>query len=460
MCMHVHAEHRRHVAAEPRRGGEQQHGAAKQPRDRAAHRPGIATAAQPVHRGQVHHPTDDRRVSQQQVESPVEQHPGHGRRAGEVVSDRDLGGAGDPRLGRRWGAPQADGDAEGDAEQCGLGQRQPDQRCARTRIGGQGGQADPALPPAQPAEQEQGDDLGHQQPAVGGLHQIGRLDPNQRVEHAADRHRDETPQGQRRETSRGQRGVGSIGPAAHRVGQQREQSARPQRTGHQVDEQAVGGQVVGAAGRRVPGEHQRHQGQQGARQQHRRPAPSQDRKAGDGDGSGQQRRPAPGHCDVDQTGRRPHVSRGQVVEQGLPGHIGDRQRNQQCRADRPHARRRRPQPQRAVAGHVEHAVGLRCRQERREQEGPDRDNGGDLPRGPHERQAVCGHRAGIGQAGGGQRIGQRQRADARGHRTGQQADTDQHGPHRAGAHAGRGRLAGRSHGPRVWRGPRHAPAAG
>ena len=82
---------------------------------------------------------------------------------------------------------------------------------------------------------------------------------------------------------------------------------------------------------------------------------------------------------------------------------------------------------------------------------PTASTAGDLAGRPHERQAVGGDRAGIGQAGRGQRVGQRQRADARGGRTGQHADADEHRPHRAAAHAGRDQPAGRRHVPSVWR---------
>ena len=77
--------------------------------------------------------------------------------------------------------------------------------------------------------------------SVSAVEQLAGADPHQGVDDAADRHRHEAPQRDRGEPPRGQLGVST---AAQRVDEEREQPACPQRGGDQVDEQAVGGQVV------------------------------------------------------------------------------------------------------------------------------------------------------------------------------------------------------------------------
>ena len=211
--------------------------------------------------------------AEDEVEPPVEQHPGHGRRAGEVVADRDLGGRRvEDRRRRRRRPAQPDRDTEGQPEHQRLDQRQPDQRAARIRVGLQGGDARCAAAATRSTPSaHSADDLGDDQPAVTVVEQIGRPDPHQGVDDAAERHRDEAPQGDGGEPARREIGVLA---AAQRVNQQRQQTAGPQRAGDQVDQQAVGGQVVRAARRRVPGQRQRHQREQRSGEQQRRPATS------------------------------------------------------------------------------------------------------------------------------------------------------------------------------------------
>ena len=86
-------------------------------------------------------------------------------------------------------------------------------------------------------------------------------------------------------------------------------------------------------------------------------------------------------------------------------------------------------------GGVENPVGLRRHQECGEQKRSDRDDRRDLACRPHERQTKGGDRAGIGQTGRGQRVGQRQRGSPPRSRP-QEPDPDEHRPHRAGARAG------------------------
>ncbi len=167
-----------------------------------------------------------------------------------------------------------------------------------------------------------------------------------------------------------------------------------------------------AAGRRMTREAHRHEGDQRTGQQRRRPPPTQHRKAGQCDRGRDERGPAPRGGGVDEAGRRPDADRIEVFAQRVSRDIRHRQWHQQRRTHRPHGRRGRAEPERAVAGGVEHPVGLRRYQKRREQERPRRQHGGDLPRRPHERQPVGGRRPRIGQPGGGERVGQRERADA------------------------------------------------
>ena len=139
---HVHAEHRGHVPPDTRRRREQQHQAAEQPRHDPARRPCVAAPTQPSHPGEIQRGHDDRRGPEDEVETPVEQHARHRRRAGEVVADLDGGdGRIEDRRRRRRGSAQCDGDAEGEAEDHRLDQRQPDQRPAGRRVGSQCGDA-------------------------------------------------------------------------------------------------------------------------------------------------------------------------------------------------------------------------------------------------------------------------------------------------------------------------------
>ena len=222
-----------------------------------------------------------------------------------------------------------------------------------------------------------------------------------------------------------------------RVRQQGQQATRPQRRGEQVDQQAVGAQVVGTAGRRMPRQTQRNQGHQRAREQDRGPRPAQHGDAADRHHRGKKRRPPPRPGDVHQARDRPDRRRTEVVTQRLAGHVGNGQRHQQRGAHRPRTRGERPGAQRAVSGGVEHTGLLRRHEERREQERADRHDGRDLAGGPHERQAHRGHRPGVGQSGGGQRVRQRQRRQSGGRTACQQGDAEQQRPHR-GAACGRG----------------------
>ena len=226
--------------------------------------------------------------------------------------------------------------------------------------------------------------------------------------------------------------------AAERMGQQGQQPARPQRAGQQVDQQAVGGDVVRTARRRVPRQAQRDERDQRAGQQERRPRPAQHRPARGRHHQRQKRRPPPRTGGVDQAGHRPQLDRVEVVTERLTGDVGDGQRDQQDGAHRPRPRGGDTHPQRAVAGDVEHPAVLRRHEERREHERSDGQHRRDLAGRPHERQPQRGDRAGVGQAGGGQRIGQRQRADAGGGDPGEQRHHPQHRPYRGAAVGGCG----------------------
>ena len=149
---------------------------------------------------------------------------------------------------------------------------------------------------------------------------------------------------------------------------------------------------------------------------------------------GQQRGPPPRRRDVDDAGQRPQTRWVQVSGERLTGHVGNGQRHQQRGAHRPCPGRDRSDPQRAVAVGVQNAVVLRRNQERRR-------SGRSRPRPRRRSHPRPGRTAGpivvtgpgIGQSGGGQRGGQRQRPDARGGASGQRRHPDEQRPRRCAA---------------------------
>ncbi len=268
---HVHAEHRRHVAADTRRRGEQQHQAAEQPGESTARRPFVAAATQPQQRRHIQCGEDDGRGSEDQVEAPIEQDACHRGWPVEVISDFGFGNRRQP--GRRWwrrGTAQPDGDAEREAENGGLDQRQPQQRATRagrTGICLQRNHTHASLAPAEPAQHAQRDELGDHQPAIVGAQQVGRLHAHQRVHQPAQRHRHPAPQRDHRETPGGQPEVTT---APQGVGKQGQQATGPQAGGDKVDQQAIGCQVVRTSGRRMTGQARA----ESASSPTRRPAPA------------------------------------------------------------------------------------------------------------------------------------------------------------------------------------------
>ena len=113
MCMR---EHRRHIAADTRRVA---NSSTAHPHSHANVRPIGHASPRRCSRCTPARYTSAitiAAVPKNEVEPPVEQYPCHRRRAGEVVSDRDLGDRriADPRW--RRGAAQPDGDAERRAE--------------------------------------------------------------------------------------------------------------------------------------------------------------------------------------------------------------------------------------------------------------------------------------------------------------------------------------------------------
>ena len=181
-----------------------------------------------------------------------------GGRSGEVVADLGFGNRRQPKRWRRRGcAAQPDGDAESHAEDGSLDQRQADQDTARfwrARIGLQRNDSGAPLAPAEDPQRAERDELGDHQAPVAGGQQVGRRNPDHGIDDAAERHRDPTPQRDRGEPPRRQADVVT---AAQAVGEQGEQATGPQAGGDEVNQQAVGGQVVRAAGRRVTGQPQR-----------------------------------------------------------------------------------------------------------------------------------------------------------------------------------------------------------
>ena len=260
---HVHAEHGGHVATHSGRRHEQQPPAAQQPRNDAARRPVVAAAAQAQHTRHIQPRDDDCGRAEDQIETPVEQNADQGWRSVEAIADFGLGDRG-PQDGRRWRrrAAQPDGNAESEPENRGLDQRQPDQHPVCTRLSRmrlQRSNSTATLPPANDAQHAQRDEFDHHQPPVRRGQQVGRQHPHQGIHHTADPHRHPAAQRDRGEAPCRQVGVVS---AAQGVGQQRQQTTGPQAGGHQVDQQAVGGQVVRAAGRRVTSQPERDEGHQ------------------------------------------------------------------------------------------------------------------------------------------------------------------------------------------------------
>ncbi len=304
---HVHAEHRRHVPADTRGRREQQRRTAQQPGHHPARRPVIAATAQSQHRRHVQRGQDDRRRAEDQIEAPVEQDPRDRGRSVEVVADLGLGNRRQPDRGWRWWrSTQAHGDPECDTKDGRLDQRQPDQRTSGfrvirpTRICLQRSNSGAPLTPADQAQHAKREKLGgHQAPITGGQ-QVGERDPYQCVDNPAERHCHPAPQRDRGETPCRQGGVLA---AAHRVRQQGQQTSGPQAGRDQVDQQAVGGQVMRTAGRGVTGQPERNQRHQRREQQHRRPGPAQHGQTSQHHDRGQHRGPAPGIGDVDQAGQ-------------------------------------------------------------------------------------------------------------------------------------------------------------
>ena len=199
----------------------------------------------------------------------------------------------------------------------------------------------------------------------------------------------------------------------------------------------------------MSGQAQWHQREQRAGEQRRGPRPTQHRRGSHRHDDRQERRPPPRVGGVHQTGDAPELHRVQVLEQRLARDVGDGQRHQQHRAAGPDQGGCPRRAQGAVAGHVEDAAALRGHQERREQESADGDHRGDLPSRPHERQPDRRRRAGIRQAGGGERVGERKHTQTSGHQSREHRDGRQHRPYRPDDTCG-----GRGHGDQ----PRWTPA--
>ena len=162
-----------------------------------------------------------------------------------------------------------------------------------------------------------------------------------------------------------------------------------------MDDQAVGAQIMCAAGGRMPHQGQRHQRRHRPDHEQRCPRPAQHHPAGDRDPGSDEGHPAPGIHGFDLTRERPQLP-GPEIAHRLTGHIGDRQRHHDRREHRKRSRCRGADAQRAVAVHVEHAGGLRWDEEGREQERADGNHGDDFGGRAHERQTVRGDGARVG----------------------------------------------------------------
>src|SRR5690606_37696655 len=159
-----------------------------------------------------------------------------------------------------------------------LHRREPGER--ERLAGGEAGQRPGAVPPAEPAERRERDDLREGQPAVVRLDQLDRVrQPGDDVDHAADADGDEAPQRHAAEPLRHDR---QLVAAQRRVGGDDGEPADPGGDGGDVQRHPGGGDGVVGGGRRVAGERRRQQRDPGHREQ-------PERGGGRGGGAGQQR---------------------------------------------------------------------------------------------------------------------------------------------------------------------------
>jgi hypothetical protein len=186
-------------------------------------------------------------------------------------------------------------------------------------------------------------------------------------------------------------------PVAER--QQRDQPADPQRRGDQVEQQAVGGDVVRAAAGRVPGDRDRDQPADGQEEQHRRPAPGQREPAAEGDEDRDQRRPQPGLGLFDGADEVEQRLRVQDVAERLPGGVGGGEGHREQGRGEPHPGGDPGRAQGAVALGPERPGLLRRHQERGQQQRPDADHRRRFRQHAHDGDAVLGHRPRVRQAG-------------------------------------------------------------
>ena len=223
-----------------------------------------------------------------------------------------------------------------------------------------------------------------------------RLDPHQRVDHAGDRHHDPAHQREPREPLRRQ---AQVVPAPVAQRQHRDQAADPEGRGDEVEQEAVGGDVVRAAARGVPGDRDRDQAADGQEEQHRRPAPREREPAAECDEHGDQGGPQPGLRLLDGADEVEQRLRIQDVAERLPGGVGGGEGDRQQRRGEPHPGGDPGRAQGTVALGAERAGLLRRHQERGQQQRPDADHRRGLRQHAHDRDAVLGHQARIRQAG-------------------------------------------------------------
>ncbi len=256
MSGHVRAEQVLLVDVHPAAGDVKQHENAGNPENRAMDGPPVAPPVQPPHRGEVEEQTETAEQQPQDVDVPQREVIGETGGRGQRGARKQVGSGWVAGL-RRWdldlrvlGACQSGRDPFGQTHEREFGGDEPPEVLALLAWPRHPAKKEPALGHAEQAERANREHFDEHKDAVGGQQVGERPDANLGVHVARNGHHDETDQGDRRVPLDHNRDAPGLQlPSAQ---QNRNETAQPDRSEHNVQINGCRGRVVTGRIARVP----------------------------------------------------------------------------------------------------------------------------------------------------------------------------------------------------------------